>query len=120
MDFLKRNPDKRYSVREIYEEISDSDISISAVYRNISALEAEGIINRFTKEGTREITYQYTHSDECRNCIHLTCTKCGKTFHMNSTEAENIVNSVKLTDGFEINRLKSVFYGSCKDCVREA
>ena len=119
MDFLEQNPDRQFSVKEIYDAISKEDISLSAIYRNISALEADGVVNRFSKEGSREVSYQYTKSDCCINSIHLTCVKCGKTFHMNSEATERMVNSLKKKDGFELNKSKTVLYGSCKKC-REA
>lgn len=119
IDFLKQNPDRQFSVKQIYDELSDSTISLSAVYRNISALEAEGVINRLVKEGSREIMYQYTHSELCRNSIHLTCVKCGKTFHMNHKQTDKMIESVKESDGFEINKSKTVLYGSCKSCVQQ-
>jgi len=118
-DFLKNNPDKRFSVKEIYEALEDSSISLSAVYRNVSELEKDGIINRFAKDGSREITYQYVHCEECRNCLHLTCVRCGKTFHMDKNQAEAISSALKTTEGFELNRAKTVLYGSCSECTGE-
>lgn len=116
-EFLKSNPDRQFSAKEIYEGISNDSISLSAVYRNISAMESDGVINRFSKEGSREIRYQYVNAEECKNCIHLTCVKCGNTFHMNSEETDKIIRSLKETDGFEINKSKTVLYGSCKECA---
>lgn len=116
-EFLKMNPDRQFSAKEIYEGISNDSISLSAVYRNIAAMESDGVVNRFSKEGSREIRYQYVNAEECKNCIHLTCVKCGTTFHMNSEETEKIIRSLKETDGFEINKSKTVLYGSCKECA---
>ena len=117
IDFLKANPDRQFSAKEIFEELSGESISLSAVYRNIAAMESEGIVNRFSKEGSREIRYQYVNGEECKNSIHLTCVKCGNTFHMNSEETEKITRALKETDGFEINKSKTVLYGSCRECT---
>ena len=119
LDFLKSNPDKQFSVKQIFAELDDDSISLSAIYRNISALEKDGVINRFTKEGTREICYQYTQHEKCRNSLHLTCVECGKTFHMNEACADLVTNSLKETDGFVLNKFKTVIYGFCNDCVKE-
>ncbi len=120
INFLKSNPDKQFSVREIYNELYDSSISLSAIYRNISALEADGVINRFSKEGSREICYQYTQHENCRNSLHLTCVECGKTFHMNKSAAEEVTKVLKEKDGFILNKLKTVMYGFCSDCAKES
>ena len=117
INFLSKNPDKQFSVKQIHSELSDDSISLSAVYRNISAMEAEGTVSRYTKEGSREMVYRYTHSGECMKSIHLSCVKCGKTFHLNPEETDRIVSNVKLTDGFELNKNKTVLYGFCKNCI---
>jgi Fe2+ or Zn2+ uptake regulation protein len=60
MEFLQHNPDRQFSAREIAARIPSTEISLSAIYRNLSALESAGLINRFVKEGSREVYYQYT------------------------------------------------------------
>lgn len=116
MEFLRSNPDQQFSAKQILGAISDSSISLSAVYRNLGALEAEGLVNRFSKEGSREAFYQYTNGDICRNSIHLNCTKCNKTFHMSTKEMEKMMDGVLESDGFEINKVKTILYGVCKEC----
>ena len=74
INFLEANPDIQFSAKQIFNVLSSTSISLSAVYRNLASLEADGVINRFTKEGSREIFYQYINSDICRNSIHLVCT----------------------------------------------
>ena len=73
MGFLQRNPDRQFSAQQIAESLPAPKISLSAIYRNLTALEGAGFINRFTKEGSREIYYQYIQSEHCRDCIHLIC-----------------------------------------------
>lgn len=115
--FLVDNPDKQFSVKQIAENLQDSSISLSAIYRNLTALEGAGLINRSIKGGSREIYYQYIHSEACKNCIHLTCTKCGRTFHMNSAAADRMLDSVSKEDSFKINKSKTVLYGICRNCT---
>ena len=115
--FLQENPDKQFSAKQIAECLSDSSVSLSAVYRNLTYLQDKGRINRFTKEGSREFFYQYIHLDDCRNCIHMNCIKCGETVHMNAGIADRMLDDILRIDGFQIKKEKSVIYGICKNCI---
>ncbi len=115
--FLQKNPDKQFSARQIADSLSCSSVSLSAVYRNLTYLQEKGLINRFTKEGNRELFYQYIHSEDCRNCIHMNCIKCGRTFHMNVEIADRMLEDISKADGFQIKKEKSVLYGICKNCI---
>ena len=46
LSFLSAHADEKLSARQIAQTLSGEGISISAVYRNLSALEQEGKIRR--------------------------------------------------------------------------
>lgn len=114
--FLKSHPDRQFSAREIAGALTDHGISQSAVYRNLTALEAQGLITRSMKEGCHETFYQFTHADACLNRIHMTCLKCGRTIHMDHDAAVKMMQHVLQTDGFRISTGKTILYGFCKNC----
>lgn len=114
--FLSAHADEELSARQLETALSDVGVSISAVYRNLSDLEKEGKIRRVSKSGVREVLYQYIDSDVCRGFLHLSCEKCGKTYHMNMRGTEMLMNSVEQSDKFFINKANTVLYGVCKDC----
>ena len=116
MDFLQDNPDKQFSAQQIAANLPAPEISLSAIYRNLSALESDGLISRFVKEGSREVYYQYTQAERCRNRIHLICTKCGKTLHAETNMADRLQLDAFASADFQIDRGKTVLYGLCKDC----
>jgi len=116
MDFLQNNPDKQFSAQQIAANLPAPEISLSAIYRNLSVLESAGLINRFVKEGSREVYYQYTQAERCRNRIHLICTKCGKTLHAEPAMADRLQSEALTSAGFRVDRSKTVLYGLCKDC----
>ena len=95
------------------------DISLSAVYRNLSALESEGKVRRVSKSGSREVYYQYTDCMSCKDCLHLSCEKCGKTYHMNIPGMEMLIENLASSDEFAIDRKNTVLYGVCKSCQKE-
>lgn len=117
LEFLQKNPDKMFSEKQIEEILSSKGISRSALYRNLQALEMNGKIKRCTKTGSREIFFQYVGLQDCKSHIHLSCTKCGKIFHMESEIANSIKNNVALSQGFSINLGETTIYGTCKTCL---
>ena len=116
LSFLTENPDKTFSAKEIAQALEGKNISKSSVYRNLAELEAEQKIKRVTKAGCHESFYQFCDNSACKNHIHLSCTKCGKIFHLESAQTEKLVNEVEQADGFEISRAETTLYGVCKDC----
>lgn len=119
LNFLNENPDKTFSAKEIAQALSSKNISKSSVYRNLAELESEQKIKRVTKAGSKESFYQFFDNSECKNHIHLSCTKCGKIFHLESEQTEWLVNQVEEADGFEISRSETTLYGTCKQCGKE-
>lgn len=116
VDYLARHTDEDLSARQIAEAMAQQDISRSAVYRNLATLEQEGALRRSTRAGSRETVYQYSGSESCRACLHLSCTKCGKTFHMKTNSAEDLIRDVDLAEGFAVDRAETVLYGVCSAC----
>lgn len=115
--FFATHPDQPYSTREIADALAaQSSISLSAVYRNLAAMADKGQIRRFIKDGSREVFYQFIRAESCQGSIHLTCTECGKTFHMSKPVATFVQDKLSKADGFQIDNTKTVLYGVCKHC----
>lgn len=118
LDFLQSHGDEVFSADQIAESLNGENISISAIYRNLSALESEGKIQRTTKGGSRKVFYRFKAADECREHIHLSCSKCGKTYHMPLPATNTLIDSVKKNTDFEIDRTETVLYGVCGECKK--
>lgn len=116
LDYLEHHPDEELSAKIIESELGGMGVSISAVYRNLSDLEKEGKVRRVSKSGSREVYYLYTDAHECRESLHLSCKKCGKTYHMNAQCADMLINSLAKSDEFTVDKSDTVLYGVCKDC----
>lgn len=119
LDYLAAHADEELSARQIETALREFDISLSAVYRNLSALESEGKVRRVSKSGSREVYYQYTDCMSCKDCLHLSCEKCGKTYHMNIPGMEMLIENLASSDEFAIDRKNTVLYGVCKSCQKE-
>ena len=116
LQYLHSHADEQLTARQIGEALSGEEISASAVYRNLAALEQAGQVRRLSKSGAREIFFQYAGAEHWRDCLHLSCKKCGKTIHMDADEAERLIQSVAICDKFKIDKTDTVLYGVCGEC----
>lgn len=116
--FLSKNIDKQFSAKQIANYLSDKSISLSAVYRNLADLELNGRVLRSVQEGSKEAYFQYIDIDSCKGRIHMSCTNCGKTFHMESDIAKKILNEILNTEDFTVCNVKTIFYGICGSCSK--
>lgn len=116
LDYLTEHADESLSASEIAEALADGEISVSAVYRNLAVLEREGRLHRSGVGADREQRYRYSGAESCRGCLHLSCTCCGRTFHMGRTDANRLVNVLAEAEGFTLDRAETVLYGVCEAC----
>lgn len=116
LNYLHSHADEDLTAAKIAEELPE--ISVSAVYRNLAALEKDGAVRKVAKNGTREVFYQYRKAEACRDHLHLSCKKCGKTFHMNEAETEALLDAITRVDGFTVDREATVLYGICEQCSK--
>ena len=116
LNYLSMHADERLSAKQLEDALKSEGISISAVYRNLSELEREGKVRRVNNSGSREVFYQYTDGAHCKDCLHLSCEKCGKTYHMNSAVAQTLIENLVQSDEFTIDKANTVLYGVCGDC----
>ena len=116
LEYLSKHTDEQMTARQIADALTAESISISAVYRNLSALEEEGILKRSIRENTREVYYQYIAAEECKDSLHLSCRVCGKSIHLGEKEAEQLLRSTLESTGFQIDKTETILYGVCADC----
>lgn len=120
LSYLSGHADELLSAREIADALEAEDVSRSAVYRNVAALEAEGKLRRDRGGDAREVYYRYVGAAGCRESLHLSCKRCGKTFHMGSGGADALTRAVERTEGFAVDKSDTVLYGVCAMCRDEA
>ena len=114
--YLSQHPDELLSARQIAEALAEEEISLSAVYRNLAQLEAEEKVRRSSKSGTREAYYQYLDAEECKGALHMSCIKCGRTFHMTDSNAALLARHLAQSEQFTLDTADTVLYGTCSDC----
>ena len=116
LDLLESRHDETLTAEEIVALLGEKGISRSAVYRNLSTLETEGVVKRVALPGDGRFGYRYLDCDECREHLHLECSKCGKTYHLDIPASSNLINSVLKESHFAVDSHSSVLYGVCEKC----
>ena len=114
ISYLTEHTDEQLSARNISEALADEGISLSAVYRNLNSLALEGKISRITGNSKREAYYRYI--GHCGGLLHLTCTACGRTVHMNMRDTQAFSRALDRSSGFKIDPSATVLYGLCARC----
>ena len=116
LKLLSDNADKPMCVGDIAAAVGSENISLSTIYRNLSALEDEGKIQRLTVGGSKKVYYRFTGAKECEKHLHLSCFKCGKTFHMDVPETDSLIDKVLSEADFKVDSANTVLYGVCSKC----
>ena len=116
ISFLEKHHDESFTAKQLADALSDEDVSVSAIYRNVAALESEGKLVRAGSARRGETSWRYTDCAECRMRIHLSCKHCGRTYHMEQESARELIDNAMLYNGFEIDTGDTVLYGLCLSC----
>ena len=118
LDFLAEHTDETLSAGQIADALAGKEISTSAIYRNLAALEQEGRLKRSARPGSQEAYYRFTDEEECRGHLHLSCLRCGKTVHVEEAETDALTYQLAKSEGFALDREDTVLYGICADCQK--
>ncbi|MBE5805302.1 MAG: transcriptional repressor [Clostridiales bacterium] len=118
VEFLKERKDKNITVEEMlnYFENIGEKIGKATIYRHLSDLVEQNIIKKYIYENKNCSCYQYMFEENCIQHYHLKCEKCNKIIHLDSIKLDDIYKSLKEEHDFEINNIKTILYGVCKEC----
>ena len=119
LTYLESHADELLSAQEIGDALSGKAVSLSAVYRNLAELETEGLVHRDHGASVREAFYRYVGADACRDTLHLSCMRCGRTFHMGNAGTQQLLSAVELAEGFSVDKSETVLYGTCELCRKQ-
>ena len=119
LEYLRQHPDDTFCAQRLAETLADKGISVSAIYRNLTALEEDGLVRRTQSDGCRHICYRYVAADECVSHLHMSCSECGRTFHMEVPLTRSLIENVERASDFTIDSSSTVLYGVCGRCRHE-
>ena len=112
---LELHRDEALSAEQIMALIGGG-VSRSAVYRNLSVLEKDGLIKKAAARGSNKAFYRYVGSEACRHHLHLECSKCGKVFHLDAPATSTLIENVMQDSDFMVDSANTVIRGFCTEC----
>lgn len=118
MDYLEHNSERVFSVKDIADNICDKhSIGKSTVYRLVSKLVDDGILQRMNGKDGKSVVYRYTSDNhKCNSHFHLKCEVCGKFEHLECDIFSDVRSHIRSHHGFDIDTKKTVIYGLCSQC----
>ena len=91
----------------------------TTVYRCLEKLCGDSTLRKYHKGLGESACYQYIDGEHCSEHFHLKCECCGSLIHIECDELNLISAHIKEHHNFNINPLKTVFYGVCESCAKE-
>ena len=91
-------------------------IGLSSIYRNLAALTKAGFILQTISQDSKEARYRYVSPETCGHRLHLTCLRCGKTFHMTQKLSDRLLTDILRVEDFAVDENQTTVYGLCRDC----
>jgi Fur family ferric uptake transcriptional regulator len=119
LDYMRSLGDGHITVNQLVRhfEAEAALIGQTTVYRHLEKLAAEGKIRKYMLSDGSGACYQFISGDgECRGHFHLICEKCGMLIHLDCDLLDTIQQHLVDAHRFQINMLKTVFYGKCENC----
>ncbi|MDR2403099.1 MAG: transcriptional repressor [Spirochaetaceae bacterium] len=119
LDYLASLGDSHVTVFQLVRHFEQEAAGIgqTTIYRHLEKLAARGIIRKYVLNDGKSACYQYVGNDVCREHFHLTCEQCGSLIHLDCELLDTIQGHLLREHGFQINKLKTVFYGTCGKCL---
>lgn len=88
----------------------------TTVYRCVEKLKNEGKLRKYAQNAGESACYQFVGDGQCHDHFHLKCENCGDLIHMDCRNMTKLAEHIKSHHGFDIDPLKTVFYGVCERC----
>ncbi|MBR0086950.1 MAG: transcriptional repressor [Lachnospiraceae bacterium] len=106
-----------------YLKAQGSTIGQSTVYRQLEKLVDEGVVSKYIIDQNTPACFEYIGEDSHEAeevCFHCKCERCGRLIHMHCDELEGIAAHLLEEHHFRLNPLRTVFYGICEACQKQA
>jgi Fur family ferric uptake transcriptional regulator len=120
LEYMKSLSGGHVTVNQIVRHFEGTEEAIgqTTVYRHLERLAAGGKIRKYILRKDKSACYQYLESGaECREHFHLKCETCGRLIHADCDFLDDVEAHLLSRHDFQIDMLKTVFYGTCKECL---
>jgi Fur family ferric uptake transcriptional regulator len=120
LDYIKSLGSSHVTVTQMVRHFEDTQelIGQTTIYRHLEQLAAQGLIRKYVLHEGESACYQYSGGkQDCREHFHLKCESCGALIHVDCDLLNEIEKHLLKRHDFKLNMLKTVFYGTCKQCL---
>ena len=107
---------RHWDAEELSRALADAGqtIGIATVYRGLSYLESEGLIESIQLADKK----RYERADKAHH-DHMVCTICGRIEEFSHATIEALQEAAAEKKGFAISGHQLVMFGQCAHCVKE-
>ncbi len=125
LTFLKSVKGRHVTVNDINDYFKEKGIEVgtTTIYRHLEKMVGDGSVAKYIVDGTSSACFEYIGrditTDEKENvtaCYHCKCEKCGRLIHLQCNEVESLKKHMMEHHSFEMDSLRTVFYGICSEC----
>lgn len=121
LSYLESVQGNHVTVNDICDYFKGEGIMVgtTTIYRHLERMVEEGVVAKYVVEGTSSACFEYIGKQEkCaqQTSYHCKCEKCGKLIHLQCDEVAGLGRHMLERHGFEMNFLRTVFYGICEEC----
>ena len=124
MDYLASAEGTHITAGDVCEHLrlQGAPVGQSTVYRQLEALVDEGVLQKYIIDAGSPACFEYVGKEVHRGaepCFHCKCERCGKLMHLHCEELSALGQHLSEHHGFQLNPLRTVFYGLCSECQTE-
>ncbi|MBQ9156453.1 MAG: transcriptional repressor [Eubacterium sp.] len=124
LSFLRTIPGQHVTASDVqaYFKNNGKNIGTATIYRQLDRMVDEGLVTKFTIDSTSPACYQYLEPEtHCQDdiCYHCKCEECGRVIHLHCHEIPEFHKHILEHHGFEVNSMRTVYYGICSDCAKK-
>ena len=118
LGYLTEKRDEHLTAKQIcgYFAKAENPIGLTTIYRRLEELEKLGQVRRYSVDGGSACFQLIGEDGSCHEHFHLVCEQCGRLFHMECGYLEGVSGHILEEHGFQVNPLKIMFYGICREC----
>lgn len=123
LECMKKHCEEDLSAEKIIEYLKKDGISVGAstVYRRLNKLCEEKRVRKFTHSESGGAVYRYMDAKKnCDSHFHLVCQKCNRLIHLECDSIATVYRHIFSEHKFEVDPIKTMFYGICEKCREES
>lgn len=121
LSYLKSKQGIHITVTDVGDYFKSQGIAVgtTTIYRHLERMVKEGTVKKYYIDSNTRACFEYIGDEQSCNkpvCFHCKCENCGKLIHLSCKELDGVLMHLHDDHGFEVDTVRTVFYGLCEDC----